>query len=184
MPDFVKALDIDHALQPEVTVAYSMNGGPLPALNGFPARLVVPGWYATYWVKSLHKITVLPHALRRLLDGQGVQDPGDTQRRRRPASELDRAPDPDQPHERSLVRHVTPSRRRALPVGRGFEVTESPSTAGAVSGASRSRPMAERPGSVATLGDDLGRYSFRRWRYRWTPASPGRVPAPVPGHGR
>ena len=37
VPDFVKALDIDHALQPEVTVAYSMNGEPLPMLNGFPA---------------------------------------------------------------------------------------------------------------------------------------------------
>jgi sulfite dehydrogenase len=62
VPDFVKALDIDHALEPEVTIAYSMNGLPLPDLNGFPARLVVPGWYATYWVKALHKITVLPHA--------------------------------------------------------------------------------------------------------------------------
>jgi sulfite dehydrogenase (cytochrome) subunit A len=25
----------------------------------------------------------------------------------------------------------------------------------------------------AVLGDDLGRYSFRRWRYRWAPASRG-----------
>jgi sulfite dehydrogenase (cytochrome) subunit A len=50
VPDFVKALDIDHALESEVTVAFSMNGEPLPVLNGFPARLVVPGWYATYWV--------------------------------------------------------------------------------------------------------------------------------------
>ena len=60
VPDFVKALDIDHALQPEVTIAYAMNGAPLPGLNGFPARLIVPGWYATYWVKMLHRITVLP----------------------------------------------------------------------------------------------------------------------------
>ena len=59
VPDFVKALDIEHALQPDVTIAYSMNGQPLPVLNGFPARLVVPGWYATYWVKALHRITVL-----------------------------------------------------------------------------------------------------------------------------
>ena len=43
-------------------MAFAMNGEPLPALNGFPARLVVPGWYATYWVKALHRITVLPHA--------------------------------------------------------------------------------------------------------------------------
>ena len=55
VPDFVKALDIDVALQSEVTVALSMNGTVIPALNGFPARLVVPGWYATYWVKALRK---------------------------------------------------------------------------------------------------------------------------------
>ena len=106
VPDFVKALDIDHALQPEITVAFSMNGAPLPVLNGFPARLVVPGWYATYWVKGLHRITVLPHRFRRLLDGQGVPDPGHAQRRRRPAREADRANRPDQPDERPLVRHL------------------------------------------------------------------------------
>src|SRR5438132_7222083 len=43
----------------EVMVAYEMNGRPLPMLNGFPLRLVVPGWYATYWVKALNEITVL-----------------------------------------------------------------------------------------------------------------------------
>jgi sulfite dehydrogenase (cytochrome) subunit A len=35
-----------------------MNGEPLPMLNGFPVRLVVPGWFATYWVKALSQITV------------------------------------------------------------------------------------------------------------------------------
>ncbi len=60
MNKFVKALSIDHALSDEVLVAYSMNDKPLPMLNGFPLRLVVPGWYATYWVKSLASIQVLP----------------------------------------------------------------------------------------------------------------------------
>src|SRR5437773_5150578 len=36
-----------------------MNGEPLPMLNGFPIRLVVPGWFATYWVKALTWIRVL-----------------------------------------------------------------------------------------------------------------------------
>jgi DMSO/TMAO reductase YedYZ molybdopterin-dependent catalytic subunit len=40
-------------------IAYAMNGEPLPLLNGFPLRLVVPGWYATYWVKMLDNIQVL-----------------------------------------------------------------------------------------------------------------------------
>src|SRR5947209_160891 len=58
-PDFVKSLPFDRASDGEVMVAYEMNGKPLPMLNGFPLRLIVPGWYATYWVKALSEITVL-----------------------------------------------------------------------------------------------------------------------------
>ena len=58
-PDFMKSLDVDHALDGEVMVAYAMNGKPLPLLNGYPLRLVVPGWYATYWIKMLNDIEVL-----------------------------------------------------------------------------------------------------------------------------
>ena len=58
-PDFMKSLDVDHALDGEVMIAYAMNGAPLPLLNGYPLRLVVPGWYATYWIKMLDDIEVL-----------------------------------------------------------------------------------------------------------------------------
>ena len=58
-PDFVKALDVDHARDGEVMLAYGMNGEELPFLNGFPLRLVVPGYYGTYWVKHLNEITVI-----------------------------------------------------------------------------------------------------------------------------
>ena len=58
-PDFMKSLDIDHARDGEVMIAYGMNGEQLPLLNGFPLRLVVPGWYATYWVKMVDDIEVL-----------------------------------------------------------------------------------------------------------------------------
>jgi len=59
--DFVKALSIDHGRDGEVMIAYAMNDQPLPMVNGFPLRLVVPGWYGTYWVKALSDITVLAH---------------------------------------------------------------------------------------------------------------------------
>jgi DMSO/TMAO reductase YedYZ molybdopterin-dependent catalytic subunit len=58
-PNFMKSLAVDHARDGEVMIAYAMNGEPLPLLNGFPLRLVVPGWYATYWVKMLDNIEVL-----------------------------------------------------------------------------------------------------------------------------
>jgi DMSO/TMAO reductase YedYZ molybdopterin-dependent catalytic subunit len=58
-PDFMKSLDVDHSRDGEVMIAYAMNGKSLPLLNGYPLRLVVPGWYATYWVKMLDDIEVL-----------------------------------------------------------------------------------------------------------------------------
>src|SRR5712675_2124091 len=58
-PDFVKALDIDVARNGEVMIAYSMNGQDLPFLNGYPVRLVVPGYYGTYWMKHLSEINVI-----------------------------------------------------------------------------------------------------------------------------
>jgi sulfite dehydrogenase len=55
-PDFVKSLPIWKAVEDTTLVAYEMNGQPLPHWNGFPARLVVPGWTGTYWMKHLTSI--------------------------------------------------------------------------------------------------------------------------------
>jgi DMSO/TMAO reductase YedYZ molybdopterin-dependent catalytic subunit len=55
-PDFVKSIPIDKALDDNTLIAYEMNGAPLPFYNGFPIRLIVPGWTATYWMKHLDTI--------------------------------------------------------------------------------------------------------------------------------
>lgn len=57
-PDFQKSLPIDRALDENTLIAFEMNGHPLPHFNGAPARVVVPGWTATYWVKHLTDIRV------------------------------------------------------------------------------------------------------------------------------
>jgi sulfite dehydrogenase len=57
-PDFNKSLPIYKATADEVIVATTMNGAPLPHLNGFPARLIVPGWTATYWMKHITNVTL------------------------------------------------------------------------------------------------------------------------------
>jgi len=41
----------------DALIAYEMNGKPLQAENGFPARLVVPGFYGTNSVKWLTRMT-------------------------------------------------------------------------------------------------------------------------------
>jgi len=58
-PDFVKSLPVEVALDENTLVAFEMNGQPLPHWNGFPARLVVPGWTGTYWIKQLVSIRVI-----------------------------------------------------------------------------------------------------------------------------
>ncbi len=55
-PDFVKSIPLNKALDDNTLIAYEMNGAPLPHFNGFPIRLIVPGWTATYWMKHLDTI--------------------------------------------------------------------------------------------------------------------------------
>jgi|GEM_PF-3191089 len=60
-PDYHKALDIEHALSPEPLLAWAINGEDLPFLNGYPLKLIVPGYFGTYWVKHLAQIEVIDH---------------------------------------------------------------------------------------------------------------------------
>ena len=58
-PDFIKSIPAWKAIDDSTLVAYEMNGAPLPHWNGFPARLIVPGWTGTYWMKHLVTINAL-----------------------------------------------------------------------------------------------------------------------------
>ncbi len=55
-PDFIKSIPVWKALDEHTIIAYEMNGAPLPHFNGAPARVIVPGWTGTYWMK--HVITI------------------------------------------------------------------------------------------------------------------------------
>jgi DMSO/TMAO reductase YedYZ molybdopterin-dependent catalytic subunit len=58
-PDFVKSIPVWKAIEETTIVAYEMNGEPLPHWNGFPARIVVPGWTGTYWMKHVVSINAV-----------------------------------------------------------------------------------------------------------------------------
>ncbi|MEM7802251.1 MAG: molybdopterin-dependent oxidoreductase, partial [Chloroflexota bacterium] len=53
-----RPMHISKALDPDTLVAYFMNGEPLPVDNGFPLRLIVPGWIGSNWIKWLGSIHV------------------------------------------------------------------------------------------------------------------------------
>jgi DMSO/TMAO reductase YedYZ molybdopterin-dependent catalytic subunit len=55
-PDFIKSIPVWKAMEDTTLIAYEMNGAPIPHLNGAPARIIVPGWTGTYWMKHVVSI--------------------------------------------------------------------------------------------------------------------------------
>jgi DMSO/TMAO reductase YedYZ molybdopterin-dependent catalytic subunit len=159
-PDFVKALDVDHALDGEVMLAYGMNGDDLPYLNGFPLRLIVPGYYGTYWVKHLNEITVIDS----VFDGFWMKtayripdtpcncvEPGTTPQATIPINRL---------NVRSFITSIadgaklrvgsTTLKGIALDGGKGIKEVAVSTDGG-------------KTWTQAKLGKELGKYSFREW---------------------
>lgn len=60
--DYQRSLPLAAALDPDVLLAYAMNGAELPPQHGFPLRLIVPGWYGMAHVKWLSRIEVVDSA--------------------------------------------------------------------------------------------------------------------------
>ncbi|NOV02261.1 sulfite oxidase [Paenibacillus planticolens] len=56
---YMRSLPIKEALNPDLLIALYMNGKPLPFRHGYPARLIVPGWYGMASVKWLQRITII-----------------------------------------------------------------------------------------------------------------------------
>src|SRR5271166_799800 len=170
-PDFKKSLDIEHARDGEVMIAYAMNGEQLPLLNGFPLRLIVPGWYSTYWVKMLNDIEVLDKLDDNfwMTSAYTIPDtphasitPGQTGVKLVPISKM---------VPRSFFTNVAdgatlPAATNAPLRGIAF---------GGDSGVAKVELSADggKSWQPATLGKDHGKYSFRQWETNASLAAKG-----------
>lgn len=170
-PDFIKALDIDHARDGEVMIAYAMNGQPLPLLNGFPLRVVVPGWYSTYWVKMLNDIEVLDGTDDNYWMKKAYLIP-DT-----PFANI--APGQQGvtmvPINRMVPRSFFTSIREGTTLPVGAETTVRGIAFGGDSAIARVlfSPDAGSHWQEARLGADHGKYSFRQWEVSFRPPGQG-----------
>jgi len=169
-PDFVKALDVDHAMDGEVLLAYAMNGEDLPFLNGYPVRLVVPGWYGTYWVKHLSEITVLEGVLNdfwmstayRIPDNAcACVPPGTAPASTVPIGRFDVRSFVTSVRDGAGVPAATPLALRGIAFDGGYGIRE---VAVSVDGG--------KTWTSAALARDYGKYSFREWQTSAT-LSPG-----------
>ena len=161
-PDFIKALDVDHARDGEVMIAYAMNGADLPHLNGYPVRLVVPGFYGTYWVKHLNEITVLDgvydgfwmKTAYRIPDNAcACTEPGKASPATVPINRYDVRSFITNVQDGATVKAARDTLIKGIAFDGGYGVTEVVlSTDGG------------RSWTGAKLGQDLGKYSFREWQ--------------------
>jgi sulfite dehydrogenase len=168
VPDFAKSLDYAHANDGEVIVAYEMNGQPLPMLNGFPIRLIVPGWYATYWVKSLNEINVLPQKFKGFWMDKGYRVPPNPDCNESPKDLAKETIPINRMTVRSLIVRPEPAEKVAAGA---YEVQGIAIDSG--KGISKVEVSADggKTWAEAKLDPDLGKYSWRRWRYNWKPAA-------------
>jgi len=152
-------------------IAFAMNGENIPLLNGFPVKLIVPGYYGTYWIKHLSDIEVLDHTF----DGFWMKTayripdnpthsilPGQTPAKTIPIARMNVRSFITSHSEGSTIN----ANRETLLRGIAFDGGEGIKTVLVSSNSGQSW-------KEATLGKDLGKYSFREWTLPFTPNQKG-----------
>jgi DMSO/TMAO reductase YedYZ molybdopterin-dependent catalytic subunit len=171
IPAFQKALSLDHARDGEVMIAYEMNGEPLPMLNGFPLRIVVPGWYATYWVKALSSITVLDQPLKTFWMDKAYRIPDNPDANEDPQHLSPTTVPINRMSVHSIF--VQPEPGEQLHASRPYRLAGVANDGGSGIKSVEVSKDGGQTWSEATLGPDLGKYSWRRWQAEWTPPAKG-----------
>ena len=172
--DFIKALDLDVAMSPDVILAWGMNGEEIPMLNGYPLKLIVPGYFGTYWVKHLSDIEVIDapfsgHDAWYMSTAYRVPDnecnciaPGTSAPKTIPISKL---------KVRSFVTSVTND--AIVRLGRATEVKGIAFDSGSGIRTVELSDDGGRNWRRTKLGKNHGRYSFREWSLPITPRQAG-----------
>lgn len=175
---YLKSLAFEGDMLDEAIVAYAMNGEPLPLLNGFPLRVVVPGYFATYWVKALTALRVLAAPDENFWMKTAYRIPqtsdGSTTPEAIKSGSVKLGPIARMP-VRSFI--VSPMGDGAGKLIRGLPVTVRGLAFSGHDRITRVEVSIDdgRTWTLATLGEDAGRHAFRPFSFRFTPSQPGRL---------
>jgi sulfite dehydrogenase len=173
-PDFIKSIPIWKALEETTLIAYEMNGQPLPHFNGFPARIIVPGWTATYWVKHITSIKIATKPESRFWMNPAYRIPlGKFPGMSRFASQETAN---NTPITEIMVNSLITSHADGVSLKEG-----SSTTVGGIAWDGgygiQSVDMSTDEGETwlpATLGEDLGRFAFRTFSFPFSANSKGK----------
>jgi DMSO/TMAO reductase YedYZ molybdopterin-dependent catalytic subunit len=168
-PDFVKSIPVWKALEDTTLIAYEMNGAPLPHWNGFPARIIVPGWTGTYWVKHVTSID----AVTKPFDGYWMKSAYRIPLGKFPVVARFASQDTasNTPITEMVVNSLIASPVADSTVKLGSTATISGLAWDGGYGIQSVEVSIDdgRSWTQATLGQDLGRFAFRPWKYSFVP---------------
>jgi DMSO/TMAO reductase YedYZ molybdopterin-dependent catalytic subunit len=172
-PDFLKSIPAWKAMDENTLIAHTMNGAPLPHWNGFPARIVVPGWTATYWMKQVTTI----NAVSKPFEGFWVKSAYRIPLGKFPLVErfMSQETAVNTPITEMVVNSLITNiaSGQAVSAGRPLEIKGIAWDGGY--GIARVDVSTDNGASwrAATLGTDYGRFSFRQWTYVADPRERG-----------
>jgi DMSO/TMAO reductase YedYZ molybdopterin-dependent catalytic subunit len=169
-PDFVKSLPVERALDENTLIAFEMNGRALPHWNGFPARLVVPGWTGTYWVKHLTSVKVSSTPEGNFWMSTAYRLPRGKFATPSFKSQVKEA---NEPITTMVVNSLVTSHRSGQRVRRGAPLEVRGVAWDGGSGIDRVELSTGGEWRRAKLGRDLGRFSFREFSFPLVPGDAG-----------
>ncbi len=155
-PQFIKSIPLDIAMRDDVLVAWAMNDEPLPILHGFPLRIVVPGWFSTYWVKMLSTIEVLSGEDESHYVAESYRWPAE------PVKPGDKD-FPTVPITAMPPRSFITSHADGGVVAKGKPLTLEGIAMGGDAGIAKVDLVGKGWEAACELGPDEGPYAFRRW---------------------
>jgi sulfite dehydrogenase len=159
-PDFVKSLPVEVALDENTLIAFEMNGKPLPHWNGFPARLVVPGWAGTYWVKQLISVRIVSKPEANFWMSTAYRLPRGKFQTPSFKSQVGSA---NEPITTMVVNSLITSLTSGQQIPRGTPISVRGIAWDDGAGIDRVEVSTDSGGKRAALGRDLGRFSFREF---------------------
>ena len=182
-PDFVKSIPIDRALDESTLIAFEMNGKPLPHWNGAPARLIVPGWTGTYWMKHLTQLRIEPKAF----DGFWMKGAYRLPTGAFPGSQFTSQTNPETtPITDILVNSLITAPLPGTRIRRGTHFALTGKAWDNGSGIAGVEVSIDNRSSWrdAVLGKDLGRFAWRDFRLPLEAATAGTMKIAVRAHSR
>jgi DMSO/TMAO reductase YedYZ molybdopterin-dependent catalytic subunit len=174
-PDFVKSIPAWKAVEDTTLVAYEMNGQPLPHLHGFPARIIVPGWTGTYWMKHITSIKAVTKPDSNFWMNPAYRIPlgkfpivarftSQETATNTPITEIIVNSLITSPADDSKVKLNAPVTIGGIAWDGGYGISsvEVSSDGG-------------KSWAAATLGEDFGRFAFRTFSFNFTPRAKGKL---------